>query len=107
MSANQRRTPAEQYLDPKPHFGVTQDDQRSTTFPSFCDWNMRHLAEMEKLDAQIAELRAERAASDLRDRFAMAALNQRKMLSTGAWYAADAAREAYEIADAMILARKQ
>ncbi len=41
----------------------------------------------------------------LRDRFAMAALNQRKMLSTGAWYAADAAREAYEIADAMMKAR--
>jgi hypothetical protein len=43
--------------------------------------------------------------NDLRDRFAMAALNQRKMLSTGAWYAADAAREAYEIADAMMKAR--
>lgn len=40
------------------------------------------------------------------DDFAMAALNQRKMLSTGAWYASDAAREAYEIADAMMAERQ-
>lgn len=43
----------------------------------------------------------------LRDYFAAAALNQRKMLSTGAWYAADAAREAYEIADAMLAERQK
>lgn len=90
-----------------PHFGVTQDDQKGTTFPSFCDWHMRHRADIEKIDAELVKLRAERADRDLRDRFAMAALNQRKMLSTGAWYAADAAREAYEIADAMLAARKQ
>ena len=41
----------------------------------------------------------------LRDWFAGQALDQRKMLSTGAYYAADAAREAYEIADAMLKAR--
>lgn len=41
----------------------------------------------------------------LRDWFAGQALNQRKMLLTGAYYAADAAREAYEIADAMLKAR--
>jgi len=39
------------------------------------------------------------------DYFAAAALNQRKMLSTGAYYAADAAREAAEIADAMCAER--
>lgn len=43
----------------------------------------------------------------LRDAFAIAALNQRKALSYGGWYAADAAREAYEIADAMMKARNQ
>jgi hypothetical protein len=43
----------------------------------------------------------------LRDYFAAAALNQRKALSYGGWYAADAAREAYEIADAMLKARNQ
>ena len=41
----------------------------------------------------------------LRDWFAGQALDQRKMLSTGAYYAADAAREAYEIADAMLKTR--
>ena len=41
----------------------------------------------------------------LRDWLAGQALNQRKMLSTGSWYADDAAREAYEIADAMLKAR--
>jgi hypothetical protein len=46
------------------------------------------------------------AGMTLRDYFAASALNQRKMLSTGSWYAADAAREAYEIADAMLAARK-
>jgi hypothetical protein len=47
------------------------------------------------------------AGMSLRDYFAAAALNQRKMLSTGAYYAADAAREAYEIADAMLRERER
>ena len=88
-----------------PHFGVTQDDQKGATFPSFCDWHMRHRAEMEKLDAQIAGLRAERAASDLRDRFAMAALTG--IIVSRLYCRAEAPMRAYEIADAMLAARKQ
>lgn len=43
----------------------------------------------------------------LRDYFAAAALNQRKALSFGSYYANDAAREAYEIADAMLAERNK
>ena len=88
-----------------PHFGVTQDDQKGATFPSFCDWHMRHRAEMEKLDAQIAGLRAERADRDLRDRFAMAALTG--IIVSRLYCRAEAPMRAYEIADAMLAARKQ
>lgn len=95
-----------------PHFGVTQDDQKGATFPSFCDWHMRHRAEMEKLDAQIAGLRAERADRDLRDRFAMAALTGMMCRITRESMSIEhpesvVAGIAYKFADAMLAARKQ